>query len=190
MAESVDLTKTTITDLPTSIDIQKAPAIYSDKPAALAVALGITVDSVLSVCQHDGSAIICDQTFGDAKFQGFNVQDMVDICLLAGLTVTEVDLAAGDDAPPDYEREVCLNHKRVIVEWERFFERMLNSQGLAVFQHRPDLPGEYAIAYRGDGKTVTFIDPYEEIKFVYKDQNDLVARGIYLISLLQIEKAK
>jgi hypothetical protein len=189
MAETVDLTKTTITSLPTKIDVQAAPTIYRDKPTALAIALGITVDSVMNVTGHDGSEIICDQTKDDSKYRGYTVQDMVDICLMAGLSVTEIDLASGDDAPADYEREPTPGHKRVIVEWERFEQYLRNTRGIAVYHklHTNDCL-EHVFAYIGDGSSVTLVDPVDEIKFVYIGLNDLVERGFQFTSLLSIEK--
>lgn len=189
MALSVDLTKTTITDLPSDIEVEKVVNTYLNKPTALAIALGVTAESILTVCQHDGSEIVCDKTVDDSKYRGFTAQEIVDICLMQGFAVKEVDRALGDDAPANYDRSPTPNHRRVIVEWERFEQELLNSQGVAIYHKEHDAL-EHVLAYRGDGKTVTLVDPENEVKFLYKDQNDLVERGIQLITLLCINKAK
>lgn len=189
MAESVDLTKVTLTDLPTKIDVQAAPAIYQSKPAALAIALGVTVESIDKILLHAGDEIIDSDAKDDTKFRGFTVQEMVDICLLLGFAVVEVDRVLDDNAPANYDREASANHRRKLVEWDRFEQEMKKSQGLAIYRKaNQDDPLEHTLAFYGDGTNVTFVDPENEVKFTYKDQGDLWDRGIELISLLCISK--
>lgn len=184
--QSVDLTKTVITDFPTTIDVQKAP-VYNDKPAALAIALGITVNSVTNICPCDGAEVIDDKSVDIDRFRGFTVHEMIGICLLQGFKVTEIDLALGDDAPKDYLREASAGHYRKIVPFEDFEKALLTGRGFATYYFLDQHPViERTLAYLGQGTTAVLVDPVAELKLVYP--HELVSKTIQLVSLIQIEQ--
>lgn len=187
MAKAVDLTKILITDLPADLEVQKSTGIFSDKPAALAIVLGVTVDSVMALCPHDGSEIIDDKAIDITRFRGFTVQEIVGICLLQGFSVTEVDLDLGDHPPKNYYREASANHHRKIVAWEEFEQNLLNSRGFVTYYFfgLPN-PSERALAYLGNGTKATLIDPVSGAQWSYpQDPQNLT---IQLVSLIRIEK--
>lgn len=187
MAEAVDLTKTIITDLPTELEVQKSMGVYSDKPAALAIVLGVTVESVMNICPHDGGDLVDDKAVDITRFQGFTVQEIVDICLLQGFSVTEVDLDLGDNPPKNYFRETATNHYRKIVAWEEFEQNLLNSRGFVTYYFFSEVTApERTLAYLGNGTKATLIDPVSEVQWSYpRDPQNL---AIQLVSLIRIDK--
>lgn len=187
--KTVDLTKELITKLPIDLEleVQTIDVSYKDKPTALAIILGVTADSVINASMKDGGEVVCDKTTDDSRFRGFTIQDMVDICLMQGLAVTEVDLDLGDNPPKDYLREAAPHHTRKIVDWDRFENELLSSRGLAIY-HIPNDNLEHALAYFGSGTEATLVDPAAEIKVLYRGRADLIDNGVQLISLLRIDK--
>ena len=187
MARAIDLTKHKIKHLPTTLEIQTTPNISQLKPAALAVALGVTVESVLLCCRHDGLEVVCDQTPDNTRFRGFTVQEMIDICLSQGLDVEEIDLDLGDNPPREYHRQVSTQRNRQVVDWDRFEVKMLSSHGLVVYDNLESLAtNEQVLAFRGDGENVIFVDPILGIEFLYTGYEDLLAQKCQFITLICI----
>ena len=68
----------------------KQPNKWSCLPCAFAMAFEVSLESVLYILGHDGSEIIFPNKADPYKRKNFHIQEMIDVALHYGLSVTEI----------------------------------------------------------------------------------------------------
>lgn len=110
--------------------LQKSPYKNSCLPTSLAMCLGLPAKEVLSLLGDHGNEKLFPKLPDPACYRGWHIQEIVDLCLKLGYSITEVEMC------PVFGAIGTSDTKRLIPTYEMQLERMIQQ-----------IRGEVAILY-------------------------------------------
>lgn len=167
--------------------VQKSPNRWSCLPTAVAIALNVTVESVISWVGHDGSEITHAGLPEPMNRRGFHQQEMIEMCLMDGLAVTQIDLyPCAYGIPKGSSRGLKLFSIRNESEESRFLRHLLNTKGWLDVRTKSGLG--HALAYSENYQdTISVVDPTAGNHFSIKNIAQFHEKGFIPVSLFRLD---
>lgn len=161
----------------------KNPNGWSCLPTSFAIALGVSVEDVLSIIGHDGSEITHPLLKEPQCRRGFHPQEMIKMCLCHGLSVTSVELYPQAASNSGKLRGV-FNKQFDTGGWTWFKQNLFKSIG--VIQCKTMSGSGHAMAYEGKITYTEIHDPASGV-FNFYTADDAEKRDRFLVSLWRID---
>jgi hypothetical protein len=121
------------------MELQIKPNRWSCTPTAFAMVLGVPVSHLLEWTGHDGSEVLFPDLPEPAHRRGHHIQELIEVCLWLGYSVTPIELfpqiaatpqRTGGLVFPDHRAEVVIFGNSPEVNWRRFNLTISSGRGV------------------------------------------------------------
>lgn len=160
----------------------KNPNKWSCLPTAFAIALDVSVESVIKFIGHDGSKITHAGLPEPMCRRGFHPQELIKMCLKQNRSVTRVELYPQAVSSSGVPHSLKLFNTGG-VSW--FIENLFDSIGVVDCRTAAGLG--HAMAYQGMGNYVLIYDPATGKDFEFRSLEDTEQRDRFLVALWRID---
>jgi hypothetical protein len=146
------------------MELQIKPNRWSCTPTAFAMVLGVPVSRLLEWTGHDGSEQLFAGLPQPACRRGHHIQELIEVCLRLGYSVTPIELfpqiaatpqRTGGLILPEHRAEVVIFGNSPDVNWRRFDSAISTGRGVITGMGRNcghAVAYDYGTIYDPDGR--------------------------------------